>query len=83
MKHVKASTEEFQPLLDCASREITLIQEFRMRLIADVVTGRLDVRAVAASLPEVIEYELTDDLQERDDDLDESVDDAENEELAA
>lgn len=32
-------------------REIDLIREYRTRLIADVVTGKLDVRAAAANLP--------------------------------
>ena len=36
-----------------ARREIDLLQEYRTRLIADVVTGKLDVREVAAALPEV------------------------------
>ncbi len=34
-------------------RQIDLAQEFRTRLIADVVTGKLDVREAAARLPEV------------------------------
>jgi type I restriction enzyme S subunit len=34
-----------------AEREIALIREYRTRLTADVVTGQLDVRAAAASLP--------------------------------
>lgn len=63
-------------------REIALIQEFRTRLIANVVTGKLDVRALAASLRETVELELIDDLVEGDA-LDEAVDDAENEEVAA
>ncbi|QIB35789.1 restriction endonuclease subunit S [Ancylobacter pratisalsi] len=63
-------------------REIALIQEFRTRLIADVVTGKLDVRAAAASLPETVEIEATDEMVE-DDDLDEAIDNAENEEVAA
>ncbi len=62
--------------------EIALIQEFRIRLVADVVTGKLDVWAAAASLPEIIELELIDDLAEGDD-LDEAIDDSENEEVAA
>ena len=33
--------------------ETDLIREFRTRLIADVVTGKLDVREAAAALPEV------------------------------
>ena len=38
-----------------ANREIGLLQEYRTRLIADVVTGKLDVRAAAAALPEAPE----------------------------
>jgi type I restriction enzyme, S subunit len=39
-------------------REISLITEYRARLIADVVTGKLDVRDAAARLPD----ELPDDV---------------------
>jgi len=35
-----------------AQREIDLFSEYRTRLIADVVTGKLDVREAAARLPE-------------------------------
>jgi type I restriction enzyme S subunit len=35
-----------------AEREIHLLREYRTRLIADVVTGKLDVREAAARLPE-------------------------------
>ena len=58
------------------------LREFRTRLIADVVTGKFDVRAAAASLPENAELGATDEFVE-DDDLDEAADDAENEEVAA
>ena len=34
-----------------ARRQIELLREYRTRLIADVVTGKLDVRETAASLP--------------------------------
>jgi len=33
-------------------REISLLREYRTRLIADVVTGKLDVREAAANLPD-------------------------------
>ncbi len=33
-------------------REVSLLQEFRTRLVADVVTGQVDVRAIAATLPD-------------------------------
>ena len=38
--------------IDRAQREISLLREYRTRLIADVVTGKLDVREAAANLPE-------------------------------
>lgn len=46
------------PLNDSIRREhdeIALLQEFRTRLVADVVTGQVDVRGVAAALPDVVE----------------------------
>jgi type I restriction enzyme S subunit len=36
---------------DTSEREIALMQEYRTRLTADVVTGKLDVRPAAAQLP--------------------------------
>jgi type I restriction enzyme, S subunit len=36
-------------------REIELLREYRIRLVADVVTGKLDVRAAAAKLPEEVD----------------------------
>jgi type I restriction enzyme S subunit len=62
-------------------REIALIQELRTRLIADVVTGKLDVRAVAATLPEAIHPQPAEepvDIEEVDE-----TDDSEDEEVAA
>ena len=56
-----------------AFRQIELLQEHRTRLIADVVTGKLDVREAAAELPEV------DSLAE--DDLDGTIHDEENSNL--
>jgi len=38
-----------------ARKEIELIREYRTRLVADVVTGKLDVREAAANLPEELE----------------------------
>ena len=35
-----------------ARRQTELLREYRTRLIADVVTGKLDVRETAANLPE-------------------------------
>jgi len=38
-------------------KEISLLQEYRTRLIAEVVTGKLDVRAAAAQIPVELEDE--------------------------
>jgi type I restriction enzyme S subunit len=56
-------------------REIALLREYRTRLITDVVTGKLDVRAAAAELPdEADEPDPPDDTATAD--TDESADDA-------
>ena len=47
-----------------AAREISLLREYRTRLIADVVTGKLDVRSAAARLPD--EDKETEPLDETD-----------------
>ena len=69
-------------MIDTEVREIALIQEFRTRMIADVITGKLDVRALAASLPETAVQEATPDPSD-DEDLDDLPDDLEPEEAAA
>jgi type I restriction enzyme S subunit len=40
-----------------AGRGVALLGEYRTRLIADVVTGKLDVRVIAATLPDVADSE--------------------------
>ncbi len=42
-------------------REIELLREYRTRLVADVVTGKLDVREAAARLPDEAAPEVSDD----------------------
>ena len=46
-----AETSRLTVAIDRARRQVELIQEYRTRLIADVVTGKLDVREAAARLP--------------------------------
>jgi type I restriction enzyme S subunit len=46
---------EVERALRFAESEIDLLREYRTRLIADVVTGKLDVREAAARLPEEAE----------------------------
>jgi len=40
---------------DQISTEVSLWKEYRTRLIADVVTGKLDVREVVAQMPDEVE----------------------------
>ena len=47
------ATANIDGLIDNQQRELQLIDEYRTRLIADVVTGKLDVRKAAIVLPEV------------------------------
>jgi type I restriction enzyme S subunit len=45
-------------------REIELLREYRTRLVADVVTGKLDVRQAAARLPEEAAPDTAEDTAE-------------------
>jgi type I restriction enzyme, S subunit len=62
---VQHFTEQTQPLISTirmTEREIELLREYRTRLIADVVTGKLDVREAAARCPqEVAPDDINDD----------------------
>jgi type I restriction enzyme S subunit len=82
MRSIDGETTELNAGIALANREIALIQEFRTRLIADVVTGKLDVSDAAATLPEITEIEPADEPID-DEDLDEAVGDPQNEEVAA
>jgi type I restriction enzyme S subunit len=50
--YIAAATIPLTTAIDRYEREITLLREYRTRLVADVVTGKLDVREAALSLPE-------------------------------
>jgi len=50
-----ADTAVPRAAIDHAKREIDILREYRTRLIADVVTGKLDVREAAAGLPDEAE----------------------------
>jgi type I restriction enzyme S subunit len=47
VSYIKSETSKFQSATSRAQREIDLIREYRTRLIADVVTGKVDVRHLA------------------------------------
>ena len=85
VRQIEASTAGLKTVTDQARREISLLREYRTRLIADVVTGKLDVREAAAQLPDEAEEPepldetdaLTDGEDERADDLDAATQEAE------
>jgi type I restriction enzyme S subunit len=52
IRAIEAGTQGLNDTISTAQREIDLLREYRTRLIADVVTGKLDVRTAAARLPE-------------------------------
>ena len=70
----KAQTSELTVAISHARRQIELLQEYRTRLIADVVTGKLDVREAAAQLPEEALDEPSDDTGEPCEALEEFLD---------
>ncbi len=46
--HIQEKSAEIDKAIANAQREINLIREYRTRLIADVVTGKVDVRGITA-----------------------------------
>src|SRR5690606_40951569 len=73
---VRAGTALAVTAISSAQREITLLREYRTRLIADVVTGKLDVREAAARLPdEAGEPEPLDEIEAEGDTDEAGVDD--------
>ncbi len=57
-------------------REIELLREYRTRLVADVVTGKLDVRDAAARLPEDVTASIKAEPTDEADDLELIADEA-------
>jgi len=52
VQYIGEATSRVDATIEHAQRQAILIKEYHSRLIADVVTGKLDVREVAANLPE-------------------------------
>ena len=83
--YLRRSTNELSEAVAHTERETSLLREYRTRLIADVVTGKLDVREAAARLPDEVEEPepldetdaLTDVEDEPTDDLDGVAEEAE------
>jgi len=64
LAEIEVRTANLRHAIAAMTEESVLLREYRTRLIADVVTGKLDVRAAAARLPEEAEEpELLDEAE--------------------
>ena len=75
VKVIETASRTMTTAIATTERKIAVIREYRTRLIADVVTGKLDVREAAAGLPDV-------DRRGTEDDLDDGFDDEAGSEAA-
>jgi len=75
---VRNATAGLETGISRLEREIDLLREYRTRLVADVVTGKLDVREAAVRLPD----EAPLDTAEDDDDLGDGAEAADEEAVA-
>ena len=84
VRYLDKATVDTDSAIDRARRQIELLREYSTRLIADVVTGKLDVREAAARLPDEVEEPepldetdaLTEGEEEPTDDLDTAPEEA-------
>ena len=84
VKAISNQTRVLELAVARAERETSLLHEFRTRLIAEVVTGKLDVREAASRLPDEVEEPepldetdaLTEGKEEPSDDLDAAPEEA-------
>jgi len=74
---IKKETTVLTTAIARTEREIALMQEYRTRLTADLVTGKLDVREAAGKLPDPPAEAVADSV------TDEAADDSESEEMEA
>ena len=52
VEHINQGTAQIDEEIARCHGQITLMNEYRTRLVADVVTGQLDVRKAAENLPD-------------------------------
>ena len=57
--HLDRATADIDASINTARRQCELMREYRTSLIAHVVTGKLDVRAAAAQLPQETSEEIS------------------------
>jgi len=75
LDYINAFIEKTTKLVSSIEDEITLLQEYRTRLISDVVTGKMDVRGIAVPEYETVEEAAS---EEAEDGVEQETDDAES-----
>lgn len=78
VRFIEKETLRVDDAISRLEREITLLREYRTRLVADVVTGKLDVRAAAAALPDEAPLDAVPEENLDSPDADESLDEEED-----
>ena len=58
-QRINEASISLEDAISLAGRQIELMEEYRTRLIADVVTGKLDVREAAEDLPQLEPTDIT------------------------
>jgi type I restriction enzyme S subunit len=76
VSHLEAETSGLDIAVSRLAREIELLREYRTRLVADVVTGKLDVREAAARLPDEAPFETVEDDADLGDEIEAAGDEA-------
>ncbi len=70
LDYLATASARLDPALERLRREVSLLVEYRTRLVADVVTGKLDVREAAARLPDDVPPDTVEDDTDMSDDPD-------------
>jgi type I restriction enzyme S subunit len=69
VEHIRSLADDIERAVNRLAREIELLREYRTRLVADVVTGKLDVRGAAARIPEEAQLDTAEDNTELSDEI--------------
>ena len=63
VQYLNELTDNFSQLINSTEKQVSLLKEYRTRLVADVVTGQIDVRNIAIpnyeTVPETIDQPET------------------------
>jgi len=81
ISHIEDEIQSIEILINSNHGEIELLKEIRMRLIADIITGKVDVSEIIDQLPEIIpEIDLQNE-EEHDEDIDDLEGDSADDEI--